>query len=228
MPMPTASISRRSRKGAASLVLLLGVAASAFAANGAAPDPKTLLKVDASLAPSGAGRGALTVRARLESGWHVNSHKPSEDYLIATEVKLDPADGVRFGRGRTTRRASRRSSLSPTRRCRSTQGEFVIEVPVEWNGDRRPRFPDRSSSRPATTRSAWRRRRSRSTPSPLRPRLRRLRGAAESRGRGGSLSRGAAPRGLDRGRRRLGRFRRPPERRGLPVCSCFSSGGASL
>jgi thioredoxin:protein disulfide reductase len=134
--MPT-TISRRSCKGIASLLLLVGLAASALAANGAVPDPKTLLKVDASLAPSGAGRGTLTVRARLESGWHVNSHKPSEDYLIATEVKLDPADGVRFGEAKYPEGKLQKFAFSDTP-LSVYAGEFVIEVPVEWNGSTTP------------------------------------------------------------------------------------------
>src|SRR5262249_4042249 len=41
--------------------------------------------------------GALLVNATLESGWHVNSHRPSEDYLIATTVTVDPAPGLQAG-----------------------------------------------------------------------------------------------------------------------------------
>src|SRR5215831_10888196 len=96
--MPNARVLTRTRTGTAVLALLaFGLAAAGLAAGGAAPDPKTLLKVDASIAPVAAGKGTLSVRARLESGWHVNSHKPSEDFLIATEIKLAPSDGVRFG-----------------------------------------------------------------------------------------------------------------------------------
>ena len=31
---------------------------------------------------------------RVASGYHVNSHQPHEDYLIATELKLEPPSGV--------------------------------------------------------------------------------------------------------------------------------------
>jgi thiol:disulfide interchange protein DsbD len=113
--------------------LVLGVAAAAFAANGAAPDPKTLLKVDASLSPSGSGKGTLSIRARLETGWHVNSHKPSEDYLIATEVKLDPAEGARFGDAKYPEGKLQKFAFSDAP-LSVYEGEFVIEVPVEWNG----------------------------------------------------------------------------------------------
>ncbi|HKD19783.1 MAG TPA: cytochrome c biogenesis protein CcdA [Thermoanaerobaculia bacterium] len=136
--MPTARFWERSPRGIASLVLLaLGLAAAALAANGAVPDPKTLLKVDATLAPTGAGKGTLSIRARLESGWHVNSHKPSEDYLIATEVKLDPADGVRFGEAKYPEGKLQKFAFSDTP-LSVYAGEFVIEVPVEWSGSAPP------------------------------------------------------------------------------------------
>jgi thiol:disulfide interchange protein DsbD len=118
-------------------LLAFGLAASASGANGPAPDPKTLLKVDASLAPSAAGKGLLTIRARLESGWHVNSHKPSEDYLIATEVKLDPAEGARFGEATYPEGKLQKFAFSDTP-LSVYAGEFVIEVPVEWNGSAPP------------------------------------------------------------------------------------------
>jgi len=136
--MPTARFWERSPRGIASLVLLaLGLAAAALAANGAVPDPKTLLKVDATVAPTGAGKGTLSIRARLESGWHVNSHKPSEDYLIATEVKLDPADGVRFGEAKYPEGKLQKFAFSDTP-LSVYAGEFVIEVPIEWSGSAPP------------------------------------------------------------------------------------------
>ena len=137
--MPTAAASRRTPRGVVSLaVLALGLAAATLAAGAAAPDPKTLLKVDASLAPSAAaGKGTLSIRARLESGWHVNSHKPSEDYLIATEARLDPADGVRFGEAKYPDGKLQKFAFSDTP-LSVYAGEFVIDVPVEWNGPAAP------------------------------------------------------------------------------------------
>ena len=104
-------------------------AALAFAA---APDPATLMTVEASVAPAAeAGQGTLTIRARLAEGWHVNSHKPSEDYLIATEVALAPTPGVTFGEpvypeGKMEKFAFAETPLSVY------AGEFPILVPVRW------------------------------------------------------------------------------------------------
>src|SRR5208282_4349411 len=34
----------------------------------------------------------LAVLAQVAAGYHINDHKPSLDYLIATELKVDPSD----------------------------------------------------------------------------------------------------------------------------------------
>ena len=39
----------------------------------------------------------LALVATIASGWHVNSNKPSEDYLIPTEAALVPLEGLSFG-----------------------------------------------------------------------------------------------------------------------------------
>ena len=55
------------------------------------------VEIDAATETDGAHAGA-TVRAvvqvAIEQGWHVNAHKPLEDYLIPTTVELDPSEGV--------------------------------------------------------------------------------------------------------------------------------------
>ena len=38
----------------------------------------------------------VAVQARLDGGFHVNSNEPLEDGLIATELRLDPPDGIRL------------------------------------------------------------------------------------------------------------------------------------
>ena len=116
--------------------LALGLAALVatavcFAAGGP-PDPKTLLHVQAALNPSAPGRGTLVVHAKLEPGWHVNSHKPSDEYLIATEVKLEPSDGVRFGEPRYPEGKQQKFAFSETP-LSVYADEFTVEVPVEWN-----------------------------------------------------------------------------------------------
>jgi len=118
---------------AALAATLSAVAAAALAAPGAAPDPATLLTVQASASSAGAGKATLVVRATLAAGWHVNSHKPSEDYLIPTDVKVDPADGVKTGEPRYPDGKLEKFAFSD-KPLSVYAGTFAIEVPVEFAG----------------------------------------------------------------------------------------------
>jgi thioredoxin:protein disulfide reductase len=118
---------------AALAALLAGIAVAAFAAPGSAPDPATLLTVQASASPVGAGKATLVVRATLAAGWHVNSHKPSEDYLIPTEVKVDAAEGMKAGEPRYPDGKLEKFAFSD-RPLSVYAGTFSIEVPVEFAG----------------------------------------------------------------------------------------------
>lgn len=112
--------------------LLFAASSIAFAA--APPDPARLLTVEASIAPGGAaGRGTLRIDSRLTPGWHVNSHRPSEDYLIPTTVKLDPAKRARFGEPRYPEGKQQKFSFSEQPLSVYAE-QFTIEVPVEWSG----------------------------------------------------------------------------------------------
>jgi thiol:disulfide interchange protein DsbD len=116
--------------------LLFGTASLIFAA--APPDPAQLLTVNASLTAGGAaGHGTLRIQAHLASGWHVNSHHPSEEYLIPTSVKLDPAAGIRYGEPRYPEGKTQKFSFSETPLSVYAE-EFAIEVPVEWSGSAAP------------------------------------------------------------------------------------------
>jgi len=76
------------KKTLAALLLLLPAAAPAQRS-------ASLMKATASASPASVAPGAtftLKIDAELAAGWHVNAHKPSEDYLIPTEAKIaDPA-----------------------------------------------------------------------------------------------------------------------------------------
>ncbi len=109
-------------------------AALAVCAIAAVPSPEELLTVTARLAAAdGAASGTLTVDARLLSGWHVNSHKPTEDYLIATAAQVAPAPGVvagepRYPEGRLVKFSFAENPLSVY------EDRFAIEIPVTWSG----------------------------------------------------------------------------------------------
>jgi len=113
---------------AAVLLLLFGAAARALPA----PAPSTLLKVSARVEPKAAG-ALLIVDAELASGWHVNSHVPSEDYLIATSVRVDPAAGVRAGEAKYPEGRMKKFSFAE-KPLSVYEGTFTLEIPLTFEG----------------------------------------------------------------------------------------------
>lgn len=78
------------------LLALLLLGTSVYAQTSSA----SLMRVTAETLPATAAAGGhftLKIHASLQKGWHCNAHKPSEDYLIPTEVKLSPAAGITIG-----------------------------------------------------------------------------------------------------------------------------------
>jgi thiol:disulfide interchange protein DsbD len=110
------------------LVAALVAAGMATRLAAQSPDPATLLTVRPAVE-----NGVLELRATLKSGWHVNSHKPSEEYLIATEAHADPARGVRFGEPRYPDGVMKKFSFSP-KPLSVYEGSFTIEIPLELEG----------------------------------------------------------------------------------------------
>ncbi|HJW14588.1 MAG TPA: cytochrome c biogenesis protein CcdA [Thermoanaerobaculia bacterium] len=113
---------------AAVLLLLSGAAARALPA----PASSTLLKVSTRVEPRAAG-ALLIVDAELASGWHVNSHVPSEDYLIATSVRVDPAAGVRAGEAKYPEGRMKKFSFAE-KPLSVYEGTFTLEVPLTFEG----------------------------------------------------------------------------------------------
>ncbi|HKA35586.1 MAG TPA: cytochrome c biogenesis protein CcdA [Thermoanaerobaculia bacterium] len=109
-------------RGAAWAAALVLLAAAALAAP--APAPSTLLKVDAKVEG-----GALLVNATLESGWHVNSHRPSEDYLIATTVTVDPAPGLQAGEPKYPEGMMKKFAFAE-KPLSVYEGSFTVTIPL--------------------------------------------------------------------------------------------------
>ncbi len=121
------------RSAAVALAAGVGFLLLSAAAALPVPQPSTLLKAEARVLPAGAGTAALRIDATLAAGWHVNSHHPSEDYLIATSVRLDSSAGVRFAEpkypeGRMKKFAFADKPLSVY------EGSFSVEVPLTLAG----------------------------------------------------------------------------------------------
>lgn len=81
-------------KGGSSLFLILAAASSLVPIPLAAekPDIRAKLVVPETLAAG--SKQAIAVEMTIADKWHVNSHKPSESYLIATEVTLTASPGA--------------------------------------------------------------------------------------------------------------------------------------
>ncbi len=89
--------SRALSRAAAAVALLLVVAASAAAQGFGAPSVVSVrLAADAEKIVAGQPF-RLALVATVEPGWHVNSNKPLEDWLIPTEAAFAPAEGLAFG-----------------------------------------------------------------------------------------------------------------------------------
>ena len=118
----------RTIKAALGLALLL----SASDLRAAVPKPADLVKVQAKIEnASGAASGTLRVTARIAPGWHVNSHTPSEDFLIPTTVQLTPAPGVRAGEPRYPPGKNKKFAFSE-KPLSVYEDQFEIEIPVSW------------------------------------------------------------------------------------------------
>ncbi|HEY7114677.1 MAG TPA: cytochrome c biogenesis protein CcdA [Thermoanaerobaculia bacterium] len=121
---------RPARRLAAAILALFAGASAAVAAT-------PLLTVQARLEAQGAGRGTLRLQATLAEGWHVNSHTPSEDYLIPTAARLEPAAGVTFGDARYPDGVLHKFAFSE-KPLSVYEKEFAIDVPVSWSGSATP------------------------------------------------------------------------------------------
>jgi thiol:disulfide interchange protein DsbD len=83
------------------------------------------------------GGGVLRLTATIASGWHVNSHRPSEDYLIATEAHLEPLPGVTFGDPVYPEGVQKKFGFSESA-LSVYESSFAIDVPVLWDVARLP------------------------------------------------------------------------------------------
>ena len=115
---------------AASFFAGLSLAALAFAA---APKPEEILTVAARIVPASAAAGSVRIDAQIADSFHVNSHKPSEDYLIPTSVSLTLPAGVQAGEPKYPAGAMKKFSFSE-KPLSVYEGRFSIEVPVTWGG----------------------------------------------------------------------------------------------
>ena len=123
----------------AAALAAFGVASFAPAQSGESksPAPSTIVTVAPSFETHSSGGAVLKLQATLSPGWHVNSHKPSEDYLIATAARLEPAAGVTFGDAHYPAGIQKKFAFSEAP-LSVYEGTFAIEVPILWDASRPP------------------------------------------------------------------------------------------
>ncbi|MEP7028767.1 MAG: cytochrome c biogenesis protein CcdA [Candidatus Eisenbacteria bacterium] len=113
--------------------VLLPIARPAFAEGPGQPPPSAaeLVRFDArgplEIAPGGTARARLKFRVR--DSWHVNAHRPNEDFLVPTVLSFSPAGGLTAGTPVYPKAKQAKLSFSDTPLA-VYEEEFEIEVPV--------------------------------------------------------------------------------------------------
>ncbi|MDZ7311486.1 MAG: protein-disulfide reductase DsbD [candidate division KSB1 bacterium] len=71
----------------------------------------------------------LAVIADLEQGWHINAHRPTLEYLIPTELRLEPVEGLAF-HGIKYPESFRRKLEFAEEELEVYEGQIIIRVSV--------------------------------------------------------------------------------------------------
>ncbi len=79
----------------------------------------------------------VAVIGDLEEGWHVNAHQPTLEYLIPTELNLEPVDGLTFGEIQYPE-AVRLTFSFAAEELDVYEGRVIIRFPVSIAGDELP------------------------------------------------------------------------------------------
>ncbi len=74
--------------------------------------------------------GMLELRFQVADGFHVNSHTPKSELLIATQVTLQPAEGVKAGALVYPAGTAYSFSFDPKDKLDGYSGVFTAKVPV--------------------------------------------------------------------------------------------------
>jgi len=122
------------RKSAIATILFLGLAALGFA-----QAPKVVtgrLVLNANAAHAGSTAKAAVV-AEISPGYHINDHVPSLDYLIPTELKLEPAAPLTVGTTKYPKGSPQKFSFLDTP-ISVYQGKLVVGAEIQVASGARP------------------------------------------------------------------------------------------
>jgi DsbC/DsbD-like thiol-disulfide interchange protein len=121
---------KRTLASIAALSLAAGIAHAQLAMD-AAPKPKAYVLYAAEPQTVPAGKPAtVELRFHMVPGYHVNSHTPKSELLIATTLTLQPADGVKPGAIQYPAGKPYSFSFDPSDKLDVYMGDFTVKMPV--------------------------------------------------------------------------------------------------
>jgi len=74
--------------------------------------------------------GGLELPFRVATGYHINSHRPHEEYLIQTELKLEPPSGVMVSKVDYPEGRDLTFPFAPDEKLSVYTGDFSVGVKV--------------------------------------------------------------------------------------------------
>ena len=111
---------------------LLGLALLQLNVMNAPPKPKNYIVLASDQQTVAANRkSTLELRFQVVDGFHVNSHTPKSELLIPTNLKLNPADGIKAGLPEYPKGSEYAFSFEPGEKLDVYTGAFTVKLPVE-------------------------------------------------------------------------------------------------
>lgn len=92
-------------------------------------DTVKLKRVDFVGVPASGGRVMANLHFEIEEGFHTQSHKPSEEYFIATELNLELPAGIKAGKA-VYPKGKEKSVIGLDKPMSLYEGEFVVQMPL--------------------------------------------------------------------------------------------------
>jgi hypothetical protein len=115
----------------AGLALLAGLAQAQVGNMDSPAKPKGYVLYAAEPQNIPAGKSAtLELRFHMVPGYHVNSHTPKSELLIATTLTLQPAAGVKAGALEYPAGHAYSFSFDPSEKLDVYAGDFTVKLPV--------------------------------------------------------------------------------------------------
>lgn len=112
------------------VVLSLVVMAAMAAGSAYAQGPSVAFSSPATVTLQAGKDGKVVLPFRVANGYHINSHKPHEDYLIPTELKLEPPSGVMVAKVEYPDGKDASFPFAPDEKLSVYAGDFNVSVLV--------------------------------------------------------------------------------------------------